>query len=143
VGAPALSGQAPYSAGTFSVPGAGSDIWDRSDQFRFVYQPIDGDAEIIARVASLQNTDGWAKAGVMIREDLTGNAPNAVAQVTAGNGMIFQRRDTRGGQSASFMGFGGAAPQWIRVVRAGNTLSGYFSANGTTWTLMGNYNVPM
>ena len=96
VGAPALSGQATYSAGTFTVTGAGIDIWDRTDQFRFVYQAIDGDAEIVARVDSLQNTDAWAKAGVMIREDLTGNAPNALASVTAANGISFQQRGTRG-----------------------------------------------
>ena len=42
---------------------------------------LNGDGSIVARVDSLQNTDPWAKAGVMIREDLTGNAPNAMAPV--------------------------------------------------------------
>ena len=143
VGGPARSGQASYSAGTFSVTGAGVDIWDASDQFRFVYQTLDGDGTIIARVASLQAADPWTKAGVMIREDLTGNAPNAVAQVTSANGMIFQSRATRGATSTSIKGFAGSAPQWIRVVRAGNILSGYYSANGTTWILMGSFTVTM
>ena len=39
-----------------SVTGAGVDIWDTSDQFQFVYQTLDGDGEIVARVTSLQNT---------------------------------------------------------------------------------------
>ena len=97
----------------------------------------------MARVASLQNVDQWTKAGVMIRQDLAGDAPNASAEVTAANGMVFQSRGTRGGASTSIEGFAGAAPQWVRVVRSGNTFSGYFSANGTTWTLIGTSTVTM
>ena len=40
-------------------------------------QTLDGDGEIVARVTGLQNTHGWAKAGVMIREDLTGGGRHA------------------------------------------------------------------
>ena len=46
IGAPALSGSATYSNGTFSLSGAGVDIWDTADQFRFVYQAISGDVEL-------------------------------------------------------------------------------------------------
>jgi len=137
VGSPALAGQATHTAGTFSVSGAGTDIGHTTDQFRFVYRTLDGDGQIIARVGSLQNTDSWTKAAVMIREDLLGNAPNAAVAVTPGKGMIFQSRGTRGGTTRSIKGFPGVAPQWIRLVRSGNTLSGYYSANGTAWTLMG------
>jgi regulation of enolase protein 1 (concanavalin A-like superfamily) len=143
VGAPAVAGQASYAAGTFSVTGGGRDIWDTADQFQFVYQALTGDGEIVARAASLQNTDSWAKAGVMIREDLTANAPNVVAQVTAAQGLTFQWRPTRGSSSNFTNGFPGAAPQWIRLVRAGNTFTGYYSATGTTWILMNSITVVM
>ena len=143
VGYPGLSGQATYASGTFSLSAAGIDIWDVNDQFRFVYQTLDGDGTIVARVTSLQNTDPWTKAGVMIREDLTSNAPHAMAVVTAGNGMIFQSRATRGSLSTSIKGFPGTAPRWIRVVRSGSSLSGSHSVDGTTWTLMGTTTVAM
>ena len=143
IGNPALAGSASWTSGTFSVRGAGVDIWGTSDQFQFMYQTLDGDGEIVARVTNLQNTHAWAKAGVMIREDLTGGAPNAVAQVTAGNGMTFQRRVTRDGASTSNSGFAGVAPYWVRLVRTGNTFSGYYSATGTAWILMGSSMVPM
>jgi hypothetical protein len=66
IGAPALAGSASESAGTFTISAGGVDIWDASDQFHYVWQPLTGDASIIARVDGLTNTDGWAKAGVMI-----------------------------------------------------------------------------
>ncbi len=120
-----------------------SDIWGTSDQFRFVYQPIDGDGEVVARVASVLNTDVWAKGGVMIREDLTANAPNAMALVSAGQGFTFQRRVTRGDASTFNGGFGGMAPQWVRLVRSGTTISGYYSPTGTNWIWMGSESIPM
>jgi regulation of enolase protein 1 (concanavalin A-like superfamily) len=143
VGNPDLPGQATFSSETFSVTGAGTDIWGTNDQFQFVYQPLDGDGTITARVDDLQYSDEWAKAGVMIRQDLTGDAPNAVALVTAGHGLGLQQRDTRGDSSLSTLGFDGAAPQWIRLVRSGDTFNGYYSPDGTAWTLMDSFTIAL
>jgi regulation of enolase protein 1 (concanavalin A-like superfamily) len=137
IGSPSVAGQASYSAGMFTVLGAGSDIWGITDQFRFVYQPLDGDGEIVARVATVENKDAWTKAAVMIRGDLTANAAYAMAALTSLNGTVFQSRSTAGGPSTFVMGTTAGAPQWIRVVRSGNTLSGYSSADGSTWTATG------
>src|SRR5581483_795109 len=32
---------------------------------------------------------------------------------------------------------------WVRVVRSGTTLTGYASANGSNWTLIGTYTISM
>ena len=137
IGSPSVAGQASYASGTFTVMGAGSDIWGTADQFQFVYQALAGDGEIVARVATVQNKDAWTKAAVMIRGDLTANAAYAMAAVTSLNGTVFQSRSTAGGASTFVMGTTAGAPQWIRVVRSGNTLSGYSSADGSTWTAIG------
>src|SRR5207302_9070020 len=67
VGPVGSAGSASYNNGAFTVNGAGT-IWGTSDTFNFVEQPIAGDVTIIACVASIQNTDPFAKAGIMIRE---------------------------------------------------------------------------
>jgi regulation of enolase protein 1 (concanavalin A-like superfamily) len=143
VGSPAVAGSASYTSGTFTVYGGGADIWGTSDQFRFVYQQLTGNGEIVARVASLTNTDPWAKAGVMVREDLTANARNAMALVSKASGLSFQRRVSPGGSSVSDSGISGAVPYWIRLVRSGSTFTGYRSTNGSTWTLMGSATIAM
>ena len=71
LGSPALAGSASAAGGTFTVAAGGLNIWGTSDQFHFVYQPLQGDVEVIARVASLHDVDHLSKAGVMIRETLT------------------------------------------------------------------------
>jgi regulation of enolase protein 1 (concanavalin A-like superfamily) len=145
VGNPVAVGSVTYasSTGTFTVMGGGIDIWGTSDQFRFVYQPIDGDGQIVARVSNVQNQDSWSKAAVMIRQDLTGNSPHAMAAVTPSMGTVFQWRATRGGSSGSITGTAALAPQWVRVSRSGNSLSAYYSANGTSWTRMGTQTITM
>ena len=63
-----------------------------TDAFHFVYQSLTGDGTIIARMASITNTNSWAKAGVMIRENLDANARHAMVVVTPRSGVAFQRR---------------------------------------------------
>ena len=70
IGNPAVGGSVAYSSGTFTIKGAGSDISGSADQFHFAYRTLTGNGEIIARVASLQNGNAWAKAGVMVASTL-------------------------------------------------------------------------
>jgi fibronectin type 3 domain-containing protein len=137
VGTVGFAGAADISNGVFNVIGSGNDIWDAADAFRFIYVPMTGNCTITARVISLQNTDPWAKAGVMIRETTNANSVNAFIAVTPGNGVTFQTRTTTGGTSGFNNTTGLVAPYWMRLVRSGNTFSAYRSADGVTWTQQG------
>ena len=121
----------------------GYDIWGTSDQFHFVYQPLQGDVEVIARIASLQAADGWSKAGVMIRESLTANSRNAFMKVSGSKGWGFQQRIATGDDSYNQDGPNGTAPGWVRLVREGNLFSAYRSTDGTTWSLVGSDTISM
>ncbi|KLT69322.1 family 16 glycosylhydrolase [Flavobacterium sp. ABG] len=136
LGAVTPAGEATYSAGTFTVKGSGTDIWESSDQFQYVNQSITGDAEIIAKVNSLTNTSTYAKAGVMFRETLTPTSKHAMTDASAGAGIEFLSRETTSGTTI-FEGVGGAAPKWVRLVRLGNVFTSYTSDNGTTWNQIG------
>jgi len=126
----------------FTVTGAGDDIWDSSDQFRFVYQSVTGDTQIIARVASLQGVRAWSKAGVMIRGSLTGPSAYAMLAVTPEKGWAFQRRQYDG-SSSLITEQEGVAPGWVRLVREGSLITAYHSADGSTWMLLGTETVQM
>lgn len=143
IGGPARPGSAAAAGGTFTVVGGGVDIWDASDQFQFVYQPLQGDVEVIARVASLQYADQWTKAGVMIRETLTGGSRHALMFGSGTQGWAFGRRIATGGTSYEQQGPLGAAPGWVRLVREGNLFSAYRSTDGTTWSLIGTDTITM
>ncbi|EDY17497.1 Ig family protein [Chthoniobacter flavus Ellin428] len=143
IGSPALGGSAYDSSGTFTVNGEGSDIWGTADEFHYVYRTLNGDGVIIARVATQQNTNAWAKAGVMIRESTDAGAINAFMAITPGNGTTFQSRTATGGSSTSNNTSGRAAPYWVKLVRSGSTITGYSSSNGTTWNQQSSATVSM
>lgn len=136
LGAVTPAGEAAHSNGTFTIKGAGNDIWETSDQFQYVYQPITGDAEIIAKVSSLTNTNTYAKAGVMFRETLTPTSKHAMTTITAAAGVEFLSRDAVSAVTIQ-QGAAGTFPKWLRTVRSGNTFTSYTSDNGTTWTQVG------
>ena len=125
-------------AGTYTMTGSGSDIWAvngvEADEFHFAYKMLTGAGSITAKVNSVDNTNGWAKAGVMIRESLNPDSAHAFACVTPVNGVAMQYRPSTGGTSANFNQTGVAAPYWVKLERS---ISGLFtvsqSANGTNW----------
>lgn len=136
LGAVTPAGEASHSAGTFTIKGSGNDIWETSDQFQFVNQSITGDAEIIAKINSLTNTNTYAKAGVMFRETLTATSKHAMTDVTPAAGVEFLSRNATSGVTAADAA-AGTAPKWVRLVRSGNVFTSYTSDNGTTWTQLG------
>jgi uncharacterized protein len=139
VGAVGAAGSASYLNGVFTVVGSGADIWGTADEFQYVYHQISGDVEIIARVASQENTNNYAKAGVMIREDLTAGSKNAKMVITPTQGFKFQWRSTTGGTSSNTNGTATNTPpnNWVRVVRSGSSFTAYQSSNGISWTQVG------
>ncbi len=139
VGGPKPTGSAnwAWNTDTYTLTGGGAEIWGSTDQFRFSWQTLSGNGEIIARVASVQNTSGWARAGVMMRESLAANARNAAMIITPLKGAFFQRRTATGGTTASNNLTTVVPPRWVRLTRAGNTINAYHSVDGVTWTRLG------
>jgi regulation of enolase protein 1 (concanavalin A-like superfamily) len=126
-----------------TMTAGGTDIWDTADQFHFAYKQLSGEGSITARVDSISNTDPWAKAGVMIRELLEPGSTHAMIVVTPGNGVSLQRRVNAGAGSDETTVTEITAPQWVRVTRSGNTLTGEYSANGSNWTTLGSVDIAM
>ncbi|HYE98644.1 MAG TPA: hypothetical protein VEJ18_07015 [Planctomycetota bacterium] len=143
VGSVGSPGGASASGGSFTLCGSGADIWGDSDAFRFLYQPLDGDVQLSARVESLTNTDPWAKAGVMIRESLAPDAKFAMAVTTPSNGATFQYRTSTAGAAGLQPGRPAGPPAWVRVSRSGSSFSGAVSTDGTNWTSLGSVDIPM
>ncbi len=137
IGQPAVAGSARHNTGTFTVDGAGVDIWDTTDQFQYVYRQFTGDIEIISRVVSLENSDEFAKAGVMVREALTANAAHISMVVTPGRGGNVYERPAAGNVTSGTPTGAPGAPYWVRLERRGTVVTAFQSSDGVTWTSVG------
>jgi RHS repeat-associated protein len=133
IGSVGQAGSASFNFGTFVVKGAGLGL-NSNDGINFVYQSLSGDGTIIARLASLTNTS-TSEAGLMIRATLDPSATDFTVLNTTSADYIFYKT-TPGTNSGYWSGPGALPPTWLKLVRSGNTFSGYSSPNGADWTLI-------
>jgi len=136
VGSVGTAGSASYTAGTFMVQGAGSDIGGTSDSFSFAYLSMTNDGSIYARVASVQ-TGG--KVGVMMRASTNGNSTMSVALLDFAltRARFATRSSTGGSPTWQDVSVSPLVPNWVKVTRSGNSFSGYYSTDGVNWTQLG------
>ena len=139
IGQPTVAGYSSFANGSFTVRGAGGDIWGPTDESHYVHQAFNGDGTIVARVTSQTDTDDWAKSGIIIKESAAEGAKYVLLAVTPENGVTFQY---------NFDGDGGSAPYtfpnaWLKLERESDLFKGYTSANGTDWTLVGQTTLAM
>lgn len=136
IGGPSQPGSASFANSVWTDSGGGADIWGSADQFNFLYEPTTNDM-IVAQATTIQTTDNWAKSGIMFRDSTDPSAMFAMVVITPANGVNLQWRDTDGGQCNYSQVPGIVAPVWVKLVRAGNNFSGYYSTDGTTWVAIG------
>ena len=142
IGRVARTGSTTGSGSAFTLTASGRDIAFQQDEAHYTYQALRGDGSIVARVASLTNTDPNTKAGVMIRESLGDGSRFAMMAATSGNGYQFMRRKTAYTNVTSTDAIF-AKPTWVRVVRAGNLFTSYRSDDGSTWSQVSQSTVTM
>ena len=138
IGTVGVVGSASYTNGAFTIQGSGTGIWSTADQLHFVYQPLAGDATIVARVASLTDPSGSAQAGVMVRETLNSSSKNVFVGYSHSYAEVgFDDRTSTGGTTSTLADVSATLPYWVKLVRSGNIFSAYASSNGTSWTQLG------
>lgn len=146
IGAVTNPGGATWAAGTFTVSNAGPGITQNADAFRFVHQARTGDVTLVARVDSLTNTNIYAKAGLMVRETTAANSREVMLAATprVTDGVKLIQRATPGATTTNVAYARNVVPpRWLKLVRAGNTVTGYQSADGVAWTTVGSTTVAM
>src|SRR5205807_1366980 len=107
------------------------------DAFHFVYQPLTGDGQIVVRVTSLQNTNGDAKAGLMMRESLAPDATHVILDVEPPGYIEFMTRSTTGALTQWLAGGYRQPPAWLKLERSGSTITGSVSDDGVEWRQVG------
>jgi regulation of enolase protein 1 (concanavalin A-like superfamily) len=144
VGAVGLTGDAFTENGTFTVRGAGSDIWGTSDSFQLVRNFMTGDGDIIARVTSEQAANTFAKAGVVLAGTFDNPSSAAVILDVRPNGVIeFMARPTDGGSMMFVAGSAASFPVWLKLKRSGDQFTGFVSSEGHNWQVVGMTTVVM
>jgi len=115
IGGPARAGSFDLNGTAGTVRGCGEDIWSGSDQFFFAYQMLEGEGEIVARLAGLTSADPLAKAGVMIREAPASTSTWAGMLVMPTHRMGLQARRETGRNTAGALS--SQPGDWLKLTR--------------------------
>ena len=134
VGAVALAGSAHENSGAWTVTGSGADIWNRADAFQFLHQPSGFVGLLSVRVIDLENTNPYAKAGLMVRAGLTPDAAMAIFDVKPNGELEFMARVDTGAAVQYLAGSAGTRPVWLGLRWSGRTVTALTSTDGIGWT---------
>ncbi|MFD7818594.1 ABC transporter permease subunit [Streptomyces sp. NPDC059785] len=139
-------------AGSASYP-TGPDGEAVNDSFYFVHKTLTGDGALTVALRSLtgvadtgtgktaRGAQPWAKAGIIVKESLTQGSPYAAVMATGGHGVRMQydyTHDTAGPSGKVTQ----ESPRRLRLVRSGDSLTGYTSTDGSHWTEVGHAKLP-
>ena len=126
-----------------------------ADSYYLADQPLTGNITLTARVTSLTGVIStgpanvapsladtsprlatWAKAGLLLTPNTKQGSPYAAVMATGSHGIRWQYNYTHDqpGLSGTITK---SSPRWLRLSRAGDTLTGYDSPDGTTWHEIG------
>ena len=140
-------GSATQSQDTIVVQADGADIWSNSDSFRYTFTEVSGDAEIVLRAVSLEETNEWAKIGAMFRQSVDANSAYAFLLARASEGSrYFQYRPSAGASAEEGprpSRWGNGFPVWMRIQRKGDDFAGSVSSDGATWQHVGTITAEM
>ena len=136
VGPVGRSGSAEYISGGFQVRSSGTNVVAGRDSFHFVYKEVDGPSEIVARIARVQCTDPWARAGLMMRESLSPDSRNVFLSLTAARGGVCHWREVSGEESNISLDGLMPVPCWLKLKRDGEVFTAFKSPNGKSWSLV-------
>ncbi len=138
IGATGHAGEASNSGiNVYTISGAGSGVSGAADALSFVYQEVDGDCELVARIESIGSQSPYSAAGLMIRESLAAGAKTAFVSVSSQDGVNFFARTSTGYPVLKTVGPNADAPRWIKLLKVGNSVLGYISSDGVNWELVG------
>jgi ABC-type transport system involved in multi-copper enzyme maturation permease subunit len=123
---------------TGQLPDFGGVVVHGSRNIKVSHQPVNGGngpADTIPGLAP------WAKAGIIVKANLTPGSAYAAMLLAGGHGARMQWNYT--GDTAGMPGTAGpGSPRWLRLTRAGDVITGYDSADGTHWTQVGAVTLP-
>lgn len=112
----------------------GRDVYGTEDQFRFVYQQVAGDFTLSASVDFLTFTHDFAKAGIMIRQDLDKDSSFTTTNILPDGSVEFGVRPTKGQGVSTLIMMGSQLPDiQLKLVRTGDLIQRYVACGGGDW----------
>jgi hypothetical protein len=116
VGNVGVAGSASENQSVWNIQGAGGDIWGSADAFHFVYRQQTWDGlRMSVRIDDLQDTNAFAKAGLMWRTSTDPAAAGLILDAKPSGEIEFMYRPSDGADMQYLGGTTAHFPMWLRL----------------------------
>jgi hypothetical protein len=136
----------------FGIVGAGTDIWNNADDYSSIYLPgsVGTRSTIDTQVSAQQGLTGYGKAGIIVRNDITGSgtSPEGVTLLASpSSGIQLQWNSDGDNFIDSVTPANGAIPFSLPIQlklerTSADSYTGYYSYDGSGWYTVGTATVP-
>ncbi len=147
--APAAFGQ---DGSQFGIVGGGTDVWENNDNYSSIYLPgaVKTSSTIDTEVRAQQGLTGYGKAGIMVRNDMTGSgsSPEGVTLLASPQSGIQLQWNSDGDHFIDSVTPANGAipfslPIHLKLERtSADSYTGYYSYDGQGWYQVGTATVP-
>jgi hypothetical protein len=137
-----IQGASSYNSFTnqWLLTGSGNNLTSSVAVGQFASQSWTANGTFIAEILNVAGSGSAAEGGLLLNS--TGSAGTSfVALLKTGSGGLSLIWQTAGGSAQSIQLANAGSPVWVKIVNSGSTYSGYYSTNGTSYTLLGNASV--
>ena len=132
----------------YEITAAGTDFLHAEDSYGTIYLKGAIEGNFVARVKVIGFSEGiseWFRAGIFVRNDLSKNSSSK--SNTLGSFLLFSTTKRYGAQWDEFgdgcmhntrsknYGVDKPLPVWLKLVRHGNSFTGYYSFDDKNWTI--------
>ncbi|MCB7137993.1 ThuA domain-containing protein [Cellulosimicrobium marinum] len=128
--------------GRYLVTSGGANMWQGTNEYSTIYREQDADENWSAtvKINSQGNSNGSAKAGIIVRNDVTQTGSSqgyAALGIRPSNGFEWLRGNASGQLATSTGASTTSYPAWVRIVRDGDLYTAYWSKDGENFTQIG------
>lgn len=109
------------------------DVENSRPAVDYAWQSLAGNGSISVRISSFGGASSVDKAGIMLRQDVSKDAPYYFAYVTPHDGVKVSYKVTRRARSVIVSRVVGAAPLYLRIARVRGAYHAYMSKDGKAW----------
>ena len=136
---------ASYSNGVWTITGLGNGVWsDTADDCQFAYTTMTGDCAMVAKCTSSQFPGAEAKAGLMIRDNLTATISQRAWVAFKNSTTKYLESHMRGwtenwggtGYDDRSLSWALSLPYWVKIERRGKQITTFVSQDGASWSPM-------
>jgi len=143
IGSGKREGRPSIQGSVHAIHASGAGVRSTNDSFHFLSQPFSGNLLIMVRLTNMLASDSAARAGIMMRGNLSSGAPNVSLLADPAGRSAFQFRQATNGGTTFLPSSLAPEKPWFKLTRVGDLFSGFESSDTTNWTVKGSQIIAM